>query len=225
MAGHKRTVLALAVTALLSGCGGTTLNNPSAPPRPPMPRSPRSPRGSSSCSAGAQRFRENGTRGTEAELSAGEHSRRRVHLCGGACRASLRRQLTCAFRRPSPGPRAIARRNGNGQIIARIGIQGRVIAGPAGAPATVEIPLRVAVVQGGVQERTIATKAYRTTVAMRRTAAPFSLVAEDMVYPCRRRERAITSSSISASIRRRWRRSRNQERRGENRINSLVSRF
>ena len=46
-----------------------------------------------------------------------------------------------------------------GQITARIGIQGRVIAGPAGAPPTVEMPLRVAVVQGGVGEKMIATKA------------------------------------------------------------------
>src|SRR6202011_5752488 len=38
-----------------------------------------------------------------------------------------------------------------GEITARIGIQGRVIAGPAGTPETIEIPLRVAVVQGGVQ--------------------------------------------------------------------------
>ena len=51
-----------------------------------------------------------------------------------------------------------------GEITARIGIQGRVIAGPAGAPSSVEVPLRVAVVQGGVSEKTIATKAYQTTV-------------------------------------------------------------
>src|SRR5271165_1220525 len=51
-----------------------------------------------------------------------------------------------------------------GEITARIGIQGRIIAGPAGAPASVEIPLRVAVVQGGVSEKVIATKPYRTTV-------------------------------------------------------------
>ena len=71
-----------------------------------------------------------------------------------------------------------------GEITARIGIQGRVIAGPAGAPATVEIPLRVAVVQGGVTETTIATKAYRTTVAMSEDGSvPFTLVADDMVYP------------------------------------------
>ena len=71
-----------------------------------------------------------------------------------------------------------------GQIVARIGIQGRVIAGPAGNPPTVEIPLRVAVVQGGVQEKTIATKVFRTTVSLTEASSvPFSLVAEDMVYP------------------------------------------
>jgi hypothetical protein len=71
-----------------------------------------------------------------------------------------------------------------GEITARIGIQGRVIAGPAGTPGTIEIPLRVAVVQGGVQERTIATKVYRTSVSMADVGnTPFSLVAEDLVYP------------------------------------------
>jgi hypothetical protein len=70
------------------------------------------------------------------------------------------------------------------QITARIGILGRVIAGPAGTPATVEIPLRVAVVQGGVQEKTIATKVFKTTVTMNDSGSvPFSLVAEDVVYP------------------------------------------
>ena len=69
-------------------------------------------------------------------------------------------------------------------ITARIGILGRVIAGPAGNPPTVEVPLRVAVVQGGVHEQTIATKVYRTTVSMTESGSvPFSLVAEDVVYP------------------------------------------
>ncbi len=70
-----------------------------------------------------------------------------------------------------------------GEIVARIGIEGRVIAGPSGAPATVEVPIRVAVVQGGIQEKTIATKVYRTTVSMTEASMAFSLVAEDMVYP------------------------------------------
>ena len=71
-----------------------------------------------------------------------------------------------------------------GQITARIGIQGRVIAGPAGAPPSVQVPLRVAVVQAGVGEKVIATKAYQTTVAMTEDASvPWVLVAEDLTYP------------------------------------------
>jgi hypothetical protein len=71
-----------------------------------------------------------------------------------------------------------------GQITARVGIQGRIIVGPAGAPATVEIPLRVAVVQGGVNEKTITTTVVRTTVSMNEgLSVPFSVVAEDIVYP------------------------------------------
>jgi hypothetical protein len=71
-----------------------------------------------------------------------------------------------------------------GQVTARIGIQGRVIAGPAGAPASVDVPLRVAVVQDGVTPKTIFTKAYQTNVAMSAdSSVVFSLVAEDVVYP------------------------------------------
>jgi hypothetical protein len=71
-----------------------------------------------------------------------------------------------------------------GDITARIGIQGRVIAGPAGAPSSVDIPMRIAVVQGGVNEKVIATKAYRTTVSMSEdSSVPFTIVADDLVYP------------------------------------------
>ena len=71
-----------------------------------------------------------------------------------------------------------------GDITARIGIQGRVIVGPAGAPASVEVPLRVAVVLGGVAEKVIATKAYRTNVELgEQDSVPFSLVVDDLVFP------------------------------------------
>jgi hypothetical protein len=72
----------------------------------------------------------------------------------------------------------------DGMIKAKIGIQGRVIAGPAGAPTSVDVPLRIAVVQEGVQPKTIFTQVYRTTVAMETDGnAPFTLVAEDVAYP------------------------------------------
>jgi hypothetical protein len=71
-----------------------------------------------------------------------------------------------------------------GDITVRVGIQGRVIAGPAGAPTSVDVPLRVAVVQGGVGEKVIASKAYRTTVEMSEGGSvPFTFVAEDLAYP------------------------------------------
>jgi len=71
-----------------------------------------------------------------------------------------------------------------GQITARVGIQGRIIAGPAGAPTTVQVPMRIAVVQAGVGEKVIATKAYQTTVNMTESGSePFTLVAEDLTYP------------------------------------------
>ncbi len=74
-------------------------------------------------------------------------------------------------------------KNGD-EITARIGIQGRVIVGPSGAPPSIEVPLRVAVVQGGVGEKVIATKAFKTTVTMGEDeSVPFTLVADDLVYP------------------------------------------
>ena len=72
----------------------------------------------------------------------------------------------------------------NGRVTARVGIQGRVIVGPAGAPASVEIPLRVAVVRDGVNEKVITTTVVRTTVSMGEgLSVPFSVVAEDVMYP------------------------------------------
>jgi hypothetical protein len=69
-------------------------------------------------------------------------------------------------------------------VNARVGIQGRIIVGPAGAPPSVDVPIRVAVVQEGVQPKTIATKLYRTQVDLGgQDNVPFSFVAEDVAFP------------------------------------------
>jgi len=71
-----------------------------------------------------------------------------------------------------------------GIMTMKIGIEGRIITGPAGGPGTLDVPLRIAVVQGGVSEKTIATKAYRTTVTMTEEGStPFTIIADDIVYP------------------------------------------
>lgn len=70
------------------------------------------------------------------------------------------------------------------QIAIKVGIQGRVIVGPAGAPPTVEVPLRVAVVEDGVSSKTIATKAYTVTVNLSgEDGGTYSFVSSDIVYP------------------------------------------
>ena len=66
------------------------------------------------------------------------------------------------------------------------------------------MPLRVAVVQGGISEKTIATKAYQTTVNDdRRSGAPFTLVADGSRLSGAVGAVGDYQSSISASIRRR----------------------
>ena len=181
-AGHLRMALALAAAcALLSGCGGGSMLGGSSD----SSSSPSiSSRFSQLFGSKSQAVGETAPPPVDNELSCPS-----VSIRAGASTYAV----------AAPGKEAVGNdvrfqatitrtardctQNG-GQITARIGILGRVIAGPAGAPSTVEIPLRVAVVQGGVQEKTIATKVYRTTVTMNdEGSVPFSLVAEDVVYP------------------------------------------
>src|ERR1700716_3412517 len=178
-AGRPRVALALAVAGVLSGCGGGSMFGASSDSSPSI----------------GDRF--------------GQLFGSKSQAVGEAPPAAVDNELSCppvsiragasTYAVAAPGKQPIGNdlryqttitrtardctRTG-GQITARIGIQGRLIAGPAGNPATVEIPLRVAVVQGGVQGRTIATKVYRTTVSMTEAGSePFSLVAEELVYP------------------------------------------
>src|SRR6266550_7845650 len=178
-AGRPRVALALAVAGVLSGCGGGSMFGASSDSSPSI----------------GDRF--------------GQLFGSKSQAVGEAPPAAVDNELSCppvsiragasTYAVAAPGKQPIGNdlryqatitrtarectKTGD-QITARIGIQGRVIAGPAGAPSTVEIPLRVAVVQGGVQEKTIATKVYRTTVSMSEEGnVPFALVAEDMVYP------------------------------------------
>lgn len=71
----------------------------------------------------------------------------------------------------------------SGTVRMRVGVQGRAVAGPAGAPPQVTAPIRYAVVQEGVQPKTIATKFRRVPVALNAGNALFTDIEDDLSFP------------------------------------------
>jgi hypothetical protein len=72
-----------------------------------------------------------------------------------------------------------------GVMTMKVGVQGRVLLGPAGAPGQVDIPLRIAVVQEGVNPKTIVSKFYRVPVQVPpgQTSVPYTQVEQDLTFP------------------------------------------
>ena len=72
-----------------------------------------------------------------------------------------------------------------GVMTMKVGVQGRVLLGPAGAPGQVDIPLRIAVVQEGVNPKTIVSKFYRVPVSVPpgQTSVPYTQVEQDLTFP------------------------------------------
>jgi hypothetical protein len=179
-AGHWRVALSLAVAgAVLSGCGGGSMFGASSDSSPSI-----GTRFSQLFGSKSQAVGETAPPPVDNELSCPPVSIR-AGASTYAVAAPGKQPVGNDLRYQATITRTARDCTQTGdQITARIGILGRLIAGPAGNPPTIEIPLRVAVVQGGVQEKTVATKVYRTTVQMNESGSmPFSLVAEDLVYP------------------------------------------
>ena len=72
-----------------------------------------------------------------------------------------------------------------GVVTMRVGVQGRVLLGPAGGPGQVDVPLRLAVVQEGPEPKPIVSKFARLTVAVPpgQTAVPFVHIEQDVTFP------------------------------------------
>jgi len=73
----------------------------------------------------------------------------------------------------------------SGNVAMKVGVEGRLILGPAGTPGTFTLPVRLAVVKEGIEPRTIWTKFYAVpvTVAQGESNIPFTHVEEDMSFP------------------------------------------
>ncbi len=67
----------------------------------------------------------------------------------------------------------------------KVGVEGRVILGPAGGPGQIELPLRFAVVREGPEPETIVTKLRWLTVAIPSDTVnvPFTYVEEELSFP------------------------------------------
>ncbi|HEY4405740.1 MAG TPA: hypothetical protein VGN55_13925 [Xanthobacteraceae bacterium] len=72
-----------------------------------------------------------------------------------------------------------------GEVVMKVGVQGRIIVGPIGGPGSIELPIRYAVVREGLAPRTIATKFKRVPaeVPAGRTNLAFSDVEESLSFP------------------------------------------
>ncbi len=72
-----------------------------------------------------------------------------------------------------------------GNLVMRVGLQGRVVLGPAGGPGTLDIPIRYAVVEEGMQPKTIFTKLERipVTVVEGQPHVAFTHIEENISVP------------------------------------------
>ena len=72
-----------------------------------------------------------------------------------------------------------------GVVTMKVGIEGRIITGPAGGPGTVDVPLRVAIVQEGVNPKPIVSKFARipVTVASDNDRVTFTHIEPDLTFP------------------------------------------
>jgi hypothetical protein len=79
-------------------------------------------------------------------------------------------------------------------LVMKVGVQGRIIVGPAGGPGQVDIPLRYAVVREGAAPKTIATKFKRfpADVPAGQPNAVFSDVEESLSFPMPSRQELAT---------------------------------
>lgn len=72
-----------------------------------------------------------------------------------------------------------------GNLTIKVGVQGRLIVGPAGGPGTIDVPLRLALVHEGPTPKTLWTKLYRIPVSIPEGAphVTFTHVEEDLTVP------------------------------------------
>lgn len=72
-----------------------------------------------------------------------------------------------------------------GVVSIKVGVEGRIVVGPAGGAGQLDVPIRYAVVKEGTEPKTIVTRLHRVpvTVAADAGRVSFSHVADDLSFP------------------------------------------
>jgi hypothetical protein len=72
-----------------------------------------------------------------------------------------------------------------GVMTMKVGIEGRIITGPVGGPGAVDVPLRIAVVQEGIDSKTVVSKFARETVTVQNSVdrVTFVHIEPDITFP------------------------------------------
>jgi hypothetical protein len=73
---------------------------------------------------------------------------------------------------------------GGNQMTLKVGVEGRVLLGPAGTPGTFDVPIRIAIVNK-LDEKPFISKLYKVAASIPngQTGAPYTLVADSLVIP------------------------------------------
>jgi hypothetical protein len=74
---------------------------------------------------------------------------------------------------------------GGNNLIIKVGVQGRIVVGPAGAPGSINIPLRYALVRESTEPKTLWTKLFMVPVAIPQNQLnlPWLHIEEEMTVP------------------------------------------
>lgn len=72
-----------------------------------------------------------------------------------------------------------------GNLTIKVGVQGRIVVGPAGSPGTLNVPVRYALVREGLQAQTLWTKLFMVPVSIQpgQSNLPWIHVEEEMMIP------------------------------------------
>jgi hypothetical protein len=72
-----------------------------------------------------------------------------------------------------------------GTMIMKVGVEGRIITGPAGGPGNVDVPIRIAVVHEGMEPKAVASKLGRETVTLAGNLdrVNFTHIEDDISFP------------------------------------------